>query len=145
MKALSQLKSFFKLAKERELIGSDQLMYLHLFMQANEEHWPELTRIEDAELLKRMRLVDATGRQASIEVLRRGRQRLKNRGFITFESKGGRAPEYKLVALVTDDTPPDTPADVALVANKRVRDKDVKTTAKSASAYDEQLKLVEGG
>ena len=144
MKALSQLKGFFKLAIERELIGSDQLMYMHIFMKLNEEHWPETTCIGDAELLKRMRLRDVSGKAASIEVVRRGRQRLKNRGLIEFESGKGHEVEYRLVNLEGDAPPADRCAEGVVVANKRVREKEDVKTKKSASAHEEQLELIGG-
>ena len=123
---LLQLKWFFRLATERKLTGSDQLMYLHIFNKFNEAHWTESLRIKDAELKESMRLFDMEGRPASSEILRRGRQRLKGRGFINFESGGGREPEYSLIRLYPDGTPDDTPAGSGLVSYT-VRAEDVKT------------------
>ena len=36
MKELSQLKNFFKQAIKRDLSGSDQLMYMHIYMKLND-------------------------------------------------------------------------------------------------------------
>ena len=109
LKPLTQLNYFFRLATERKLSGSDQLMYLHIFNKFNQAHWTETLRIKDAELKEVMRLYDTNGKPASIETIRRGRQRLKAKGFIEFKSGDGQEPEYKLPCLHPDDTPADTP------------------------------------
>lgn len=125
-KPLTQLNYFFRLATERELSGSDQLMYLHIFNKFNAAHWTETLRIKDAELKELMRLYDTSGKPASIEVVRRGRQRLKAKGFLKYASGDGQAPEYKLPCLYPADTPDNTPADTLAVPNMRARI-DVKT------------------
>ncbi len=51
-KPLSQLNQFFKLAPEKTLSGSDQLVYLHLFNKFNQAHWTETILVRDAELLE---------------------------------------------------------------------------------------------
>lgn len=109
LKPLSQLNYFFRLAAERKLSGSDQLMYLHIFNKFNQAHWTETLRITDAELKDLMRLYDSTGKPATIETIRRSRQRLKAKGFIEFTSGNGQAPLYKLPCLYPDNTPTDTP------------------------------------
>ena len=98
-KPLSQLKAFFKKSAELKLTGSDQLMYLHLWDKFNTEHYPETLRITDAELQKAMRLYDTNGKPSSVEVLRRGRQRLRTKGLIDFNIDAGCAPTYKLIKL----------------------------------------------
>ena len=106
---LSQLNYFFRLATERKFSGSDKLLWLHLFNLFNRQHWPETLRIKDAELKDLLRLYDTTGKPASIDVVRRGRQRLKSKGFIDFTSGDGFEPEYRLPFLYPADTPADTP------------------------------------
>ena len=103
---LSQLKKFLEKSEDFKLTGSDQLMYLHLWNKFNEAHYPETLRITDAELLKEMRLYDTNGKPSSIEVLRRGRQRLKARGLIECEIEKGYAPTYKLIKLYDEDELP---------------------------------------
>lgn len=148
---LLQLKWFFRLATERKLTGSDQLMYLHIFNKFNEARWTETLRIKDAELKESMRLFDTEGRPASIEILRRGRQRLKGKGFIDFKSGGGHEPEYKLIRLYPEDTRADTPAYTradtplgsGLVSYTRAREdnktEDLKNNPDSAGANDDDL------
>ena len=124
---LSQLNHFFRLATERKLSGSDQLMYLHIFNKFNQAHWTETLQINDAELKELMRLHDLDGRPASIEIIRRGRQRLKAKKFIDFNSGNGQCPEYRLIQLYPDDTSADTSDktldDSQLVSYSRVREK----------------------
>ena len=132
---LSQLNAFFRLATERKLSGSDQLMYLHIFNKFNQAHWTETLRIKDAELKDSMRLYDLDGRAISVEVIRRGRQRLKAKGFIDFDSSKGYATAYRLPCLYPTDTPAytpaDTPADTSanpyIPAREDVKTLDVKT------------------
>ena len=130
---LSQLNYFFRLATERKLSGSDQLMYLHIFNKFNQAHWTETLRIKDAELKDLMRLYDTTGKPASIDVIRRGRQRLKAKGFLDFKSGDGYEPEYRLPCLHPADSPADspanTPADSQACSDIRTREDvlDVKT------------------
>lgn len=107
-KLLTQLNYFFRLATERKLSGSDQLMYLHIFMKFNQAHWTETLRIKDAELKDLMRLYDSNGKPTSIDTVRRGRQRLKNKGFIDVKTGDGLEPEYQLPCLYPADTPADT-------------------------------------
>ena len=122
---LSQLNYFFRLATERKFSGSDKLLWLHLFNLFNRQHWTETLRIKDAELKELMRLYDTNGKPASIEAVRRSRQRLKTKGFIDFTSGDGYGPEYKLPQLHPDNTPADTLGR----SNQRVREDvlDVKT------------------
>ena len=132
-KPLSQLNRFFQLATERKLSGSDQLMYLHIFNKFNQAHWTETLRIKDAELKDLMRLYDSNGKPASIDTIRRSRQRLKAKGFIDFTSGNGYEPEYRLPCLYPADSPADsptnTPADSLASSYIRTREdaKDVKT------------------
>ncbi len=119
-KPLSQLNYFFRLALERELSGSDQLLYLHILWKFNEAHWTETLRIRDAELKDLMNLRDTDGKPASIEVVRRGKQRLKAKGFIDFKSGKGNLPtEYRLIKFYPDDTPADSSADTPEDAGQR--------------------------
>ena len=108
-KPMTQLNYFFRLATERKLSGSDQLMYLHIFNKFNQAHWPETLRLNDAELKDLMRLYDSNGKPASIDTLRRSRQRLKAKGFIDFTSGNGYEPEYRLPCLYPADSPADSP------------------------------------
>lgn len=147
LKPLSQLNYFFRLAAERKLSGSDQLMYLHIFNKFNQAHWTETLRITDAELKDLMRLYDSTGKPATIETIRRSRQRLKAKGFIEFTSGNGQAPLYKLPCLYPDNTPADTPdytpddtpADRLINSSSlhKSKDEDYKTKIKSAGAGEE--------
>ena len=146
-KPLTQLNQFFRLATDRKLSGSDQLMYLHLFNKFNQAHWTETLRIKDAELKESMRLFDMEGRPASVEILRRGRQRLKGRGFINFVSGGGREPEYSLIRLYPDDTPDDTPAGSGLVSYtahaEDVKTDDYQCTGAEVNELDELMEYWE--
>lgn len=132
-KPMTQLNYFFRLATERKLSGSDQLMYLHIFNKFNQAHWTETLRIKDAELKELMRLYDSNGKPASIDTIRRGRQRLKAKGFIDFTSGNGYEPEYRLPCLHPADSPADTPIDTPAHSSPssliRTREdaKDVKT------------------
>lgn len=121
---LTQLNYFFRLATDRKLSGSDQLMYLHIFNKFNQAHWTETLRIKDAELKDLLRLYDINGKPTSIEIVRRGRQRLKAKGFIEVLSRGegGQAPEYKLPCLYPTDPPADPPADPKRNSYIRVRE-----------------------
>lgn len=138
---LKQLNHFFKLATERKLSGSDQLMYLHIFNKFNAAHWTETLRIKDAELKDLMRLYDTNGKPSSIDVIRRGRQRLKSKGFIDFTSGTGYEPEYRMTCLYPADTPADTPADSSANPYIRVREdvKDVKTKSSSSARAREKI------
>ena len=110
---LTQLNHFFRLATDRKLSGSDQLMYLHIFMKFNQAHWTETLRIKDAELKDLMRLYDSNGKPMSIEMIRRGRQRLKAKGFIEVLNQGedGHEPNYRMPRLYPINPPDDPPAD----------------------------------
>lgn len=120
-KPLNQLNAFFKFAEERMLVGSDQLLYLHLFNLFNKSHWQETIRITDNELMSAMRLYDSTGKPANVNTIRSAKSRLKLKGFIDFEPGKGNIPtEYKLIQLCPPcdtpnpspcDTPKDTPCD----------------------------------
>lgn len=138
---LSQLNYFFRLATERKLSGSDQLMYLHIFNKFNQAHWTETLRIKDAELKGLLRLYDSNGKPASIDTIRRGRQRLKAKGFIDFKSGDGYEPEYRLPCLYPADSPADTPANSPADSSPssliRTREdvKDVKTLDDYANAH----------
>lgn len=147
-KPLVQLNRFFDLASERKLSGSDQLLYLHLFNAFNRNHWTETLRLSDKELMERLRLHDCTGKPASVETIRRAKQRLNSKGFIEFKAgKGSEPTEYKLIQLypagtpadAPDSTPVDTPADSGLVSHTHARQdiedvKDVKTDLTPAAA-----------
>ena len=129
LKPLSQLNYFFRLAAERKLSGSDQLMYLHIFNKFNQAHWTETLRISDTELKELMRLYDSTGKPATIETIRRSRQRLKAKGFIEFTSGNGQSPLYKLPCLYPDNTPDNTPADTldeGLKSSTLLRSEDIR-------------------
>ena len=142
-KPLSQLNYFFRLATERKLSGSDQLMYLHIFNKFNQAHWTETLRIKDAELKELMRLYDSNGSPASIDIIRRGRQRLKAKGFIEFKSGDGYEPEYRLPCLHPTDTPADTPADTQHNSYIRVREDEEDVKTKNSAATCERVGLEE--
>ena len=111
-KPLSQLKAFFKKAEEVKLVGSDQLMYLHLWKAFNEAHFPEKLMVRDADLSEAMRLYVGAGAPmtansaSGAELLRRCRQRLKGRGLIDFTSIKGIGIEYELIKLYEVQEPP---------------------------------------
>ena len=132
-KPMTQLNYFFRLATERKLSGSDQLMYLHLFNKFNQAHWTETLRIKDAELKDLMRLYDSNGKPASIDTIRRSRQRLKAKGFIDFTSGNGYEPEYRLPCLYPADSPADTPADS--LANSYIRPREDALDVKTLNDY----------
>ena len=102
-KPLTQLKYFFKLADERELSGSDQLLWFHLFNRFNKQNWKGTLKIKDAELRDLMKLYDSNGKPVSVATIRRARQRLKTKGFIEFSSGGGYATTYELLNLAPDE------------------------------------------
>lgn len=109
-KPLNQLNSFFELSSEKTLSGSDQLVYLHLFNKFNRAHWTETILVDDAELQKLINWYESNGKPASVETVRKAKQRLKKKGFIDFKSgKGVTATEYRLIQLYPNDTPADTP------------------------------------
>lgn len=154
---LSQLNQFFRLATERKLSGSDQLMYLHLFNKFNQAHWPETLRIKDAELKDLMRLYDSSGKPMSIEMIRRGRQRLKAKGFIEVLNQGedGHEPNYRMPRLYPinppadplDDPPDNPPDDPSERPNIRTRedaldDLDVKTFITTTNAGAREIDQV---
>lgn len=111
-KPLSQLNSFFKLARERTLCGIDQLVYLHIFNKFNQSHWAETILLADAELLECISWYDKTGSPASLASIRNAKARLKKKSFIDFKpGKGNKPTEYKLIKFYPSDTPTDTPSD----------------------------------
>ena len=138
-KPLNQLNEFFKLAEERTLSGSDQLLYLHLLQRFNRAHWTETVNVSDRDLLNSMRLYDSTGKPAHVNTIRNARSRLKLKGFINFKSgQGKETTEYRLIQLYPCDTACDTPehsakqtpcdtAAPSLINNAREDVKDVKT------------------
>ena len=108
-KSLIQLNKFFDLANERRLIGSDQLVYLHILNLFNKSHWIDKILVKDNELLELCRLYDTNGKPATIETIRRCKQHLKGRGFINFMSgKGSNPTEYELIPFNVDDISQDT-------------------------------------
>lgn len=133
---LTQLNYFFRLATERKLSGSDQLLWLHLFNLFNRQHWTETLRINDAKLKDLLQLHDSNGKPASIDTIRRCRQRLKAKGFIDFTTRSGQEPEYRFIQLYPAntpvDTPVDTPADTGLVSYTHAGE-DVKTQRQNDS------------
>lgn len=152
LKPLSQLNYFFRLAAERKLSGSDQLMYLHIFNKFNQAHWTETLRITDAELKDLMRLYDSTGKPATIETIRRSRQRLKAKGFIEFTSGNGQAPLYNLPCLYPDNTPDYTPADTpdntpdyTLLSSTLLRSKDEEKKEKKTLTDIQSRTRIESG
>lgn len=110
-KLSSQLSRFFQLAAERKLCGNDQLVYLHILNQFHRAHWAETLRIKDAELLESCRIHDSSGKPASIETIRRCKQRLKAKGFINFSSGNGKPTLYQFIWFAPADTPANIPAD----------------------------------
>lgn len=107
---MRQLRSFFELALERKLAGSDQLLYLHIFNKFNSARFPERLRVKDAELKGLMRLHEASGGELCRETVRRAKQRLKSKGFLDFTSGGGKAlTEYRLIKLYSEDAPGASP------------------------------------
>ena len=132
---LTQINKAFELFAERKLAGSDQLIYLHLLNAFNRAHFPETLRITDKALLELIRLYDTNGKPASIETVRRSKQRLKAKGFIDFTpGKGSGISEYTLPCLYPTDTRADTleqkAADSNTVRAEDVKEKDVKTLSK---------------
>ena len=114
-KPLNQLNSFFELASEKTLSGSDQLVYLHLYNKFNRAHWTETILVDDAELLKLINWYESNGKPASVATVRKAKQRLKKKGFIDFTSgSGSNVTEYRLIKLYPVDTPVDTPIDTPI-------------------------------
>ena len=103
-KPLSQFNAFFKLAIEKTLCGTDQLVGLHLQNKFNQAHWAETISVKDAELLELIRWYDKTGSPTSIDTIRNAKARLKMKGLIDFTNSGSTS-VYRLVKLY-DDTDP---------------------------------------
>ena len=80
-KPLSQFNAFFKLAIEKTLCGTDQLVCLHLQNKFNQAHWAETISVKDAELLELIRWYDKTGKPTSIDTIRNAKARLKMKGY----------------------------------------------------------------
>lgn len=156
-KPLSQYNAFFKLARERNLCGLDQLVGLHITNKFNQAHWTDTLLLADAELLECINWYDKTGSPTSIDSIRIAKARLKKKGFIDFRpGKGNKPTEYRLIQLYPSDTPSDippdtpseTPSDSGLVCYTACAPKkmllDVKTPKKenlsicSAGAREEQ-------
>lgn len=134
---LSQLNRFFELAIEKNLNGSAQLVYLHLFNQFNRAHWTETLYINDAELLKRINCHDSSGKPCSIDTIRRAKQVLKLKGFIDFKSgKGNQPTQYQLIDLTPADTPANTPARPLIVDSYVLNVLEDNKTNENASAHE---------
>lgn len=110
LKPLSQLNQFFKLAPEKTLSGSDQLVWLHLFNLFNRQHWPETILVRDAELLELINWHESNGKPASIDTIRKAKARLKKKGFIDFKATAA-GTEYRMPRLYPITPPADPPAD----------------------------------
>lgn len=152
-KPLNQLNAFFKLAEERMLKGSDQLLYLHLFNLFNKARWNETIRVTDKELMSAMRLYDSTGKPANVNTIRNAKSRLKLKGFIDFEpGKGTNPTVYKLIQLYPCDTPEpspcddpcDTPCDSLRFTSYTLASEDVKTKDKEREDAGAREEIGEG-
>ena len=124
-KPLSQLNQFFKLAPEKTLSGSDQLVYLHLFNKFNQAHWTETILVRDAELLELINWYESNGKPTSIDTIRRAKARLKKKGFIEFNTTAA-GTEYRMPRLYPADTPADPLAAPNIRAHEDVKSEEVK-------------------
>ena len=101
---VKQLNAFYNLAIERKLVGSDQLVYIHVLNIFSESDFPETISIKDSEILQLCRLYDTNGKPATMETIRRCKQRLKSKKFIDFKPGSGYNPtEYKLIKFYTEE------------------------------------------
>lgn len=142
IKPLSQYNAFFKLARERNLCGIDQLVGLHIQNKFNQAHWAETILLADAELLECINWYDKTGSPTSLDSIRNAKARLKKKGFIDFKpGKGNKPTEYRLTQLypsdTLEDTPTDTPSDTELFPHIACTPKtflDVKTSNSNSNS-----------
>lgn len=98
-KPLTQIKNFFEKVEELNICGSDQLVYLHLFKHFNLNHFPETLKVRDAEIKDAVRLYDSDGKPASMDTIRRAKQRLKSKGLIDFATEVRGISTYRLMPL----------------------------------------------
>ena len=98
-KPLTQIKNFFEKVEELDICGSAQLVYLHIFMIFNKNRFPETMRIKDSEIRESVRLYDSNGKPASIDTIRRAKQRLISHGLIEVELEVRGITKYRLIPL----------------------------------------------
>ena len=149
IKPLNQLNAIFDEILKRRLSGSEQLILLHLYNAFNRSHWTESIQLSDESLLALLNQYDSNGKPASIETIRRAKQKLKNKRLIDFEpGKGNQITTYRLVKFYPDDTPDYTPADTPdntpddtlynnnsiSVAKNKIRQEDVEDGASASNA-----------
>ena len=104
--SFSPYDMFFKLADERKLCGTDQLVGLHIINKFNQENWAETVKIKDIELLKLIEWYDKSGNPTTIETIRCSKQRLKSKKIIDFISgKGDNPTKYKLTMFCSAKKP----------------------------------------
>lgn len=108
---LSQINAIFDEILDWNLSGSEQLVLLHLFNAFNHAHWTETIQLSDEMLQSAINQYDSNGKPASLDTVRRAKQKLKKKGLINFTSgRGSDFTKYHLVKLYPADTPADTPA-----------------------------------
>lgn len=110
IKPLNQINAIFDVIQKMNLSGNEQLVLLHLYNAFNRAHWTETIRLSDDNLRLLVNQYDSNGKPASIETIRRTKQKLKTKKLIDFTSgKGNQVSEYRLVKLY-DDVPCEHPA-----------------------------------